>query len=66
MAITLSVTNKPILPSVVCLNVIMLSVGMLNGIMLSVVMLNVVVVHKLQEAPPKWFDPFHDREPFHK
>ncbi len=42
MSLMLSVANKPIMPSVVKVNVVILNVIMLNVVMLNVVMLNVV------------------------
>ncbi len=45
MSFMLSVTNRPLMLSVVILSVVMLSVVMLSVVMLSVVMLNVVAPH---------------------
>ncbi len=44
MPFVLSVTNKPLMLSVIMLNDIMLNVVMLNVVMLNVVMLNVVAL----------------------
>jgi hypothetical protein len=44
VSLILSVTNKPIMLSVVMLNVVMVSVFMLNVVMVSVFMLEVVMV----------------------
>jgi hypothetical protein len=50
----LSVTNKPIMLSVVNVSVVILSVIMLNVVILSVIMLNVVasfLCHQLKALP---------------
>jgi hypothetical protein len=58
----LSVTNKPIMLSVIMLNVAMLSVIMLNVVMLSVIMLNVAmlsVIHYVEYSGAQSIFYFH-------